>query len=60
VTDSVSVGETAEIILPETNFYVESGGQVSDTGELYYWPEDLDEPVWTFERHRHPAPQCPG
>jgi alanyl-tRNA synthetase len=48
VTDSVSVGETAEIILPETNFYVESGGQVSDTGELYYFPEDLDEPVWTF------------
>jgi alanyl-tRNA synthetase len=29
------------------SFYAEAGGQVSDTGELYYWPEDLDEPVWT-------------
>ncbi len=58
VTDSVSVGETAEIILPETNFYVESGGQVSDTGELYYFPEDLDEPVWTFSvtDTQRPAP----
>ena len=27
-------GDTVEIILPETHFYIESGGQVSDTGML--------------------------
>jgi alanyl-tRNA synthetase len=43
------VGEHVEIVLPESPFYVESGGQVSDTGEIYYFPEDVDQPVWTVE-----------
>lgn len=47
--EEANAGQTVEILLPETVFYVETGGQVSDTGELYYWPENLDEPVWAVE-----------
>jgi alanyl-tRNA synthetase len=32
--DRADSGDTVEIILPETHFYIESGGQVSDTGLL--------------------------
>ncbi len=29
-------GDAVEVILPRTNFYVESGGQVSDTGRIFH------------------------
>ncbi len=32
--NSISPGDEVEIILPETIFYIESGGQVSDTGMI--------------------------
>ncbi len=32
--DSVIVGDKVEVVLANTNFYVESGGEVSDTGVL--------------------------
>jgi alanyl-tRNA synthetase len=32
--DSATVGEDVEVILPKTCFYVESGGQMSDTGVI--------------------------
>ena len=47
--DEAHKGAAVEVVLPETVFYVESGGQVSDTGEIYYFPEDMDEPVWAVE-----------
>ena len=45
-------------MLPETIFYVETGGQVSDTGEIYYFPENMDVPVWTVQitDMRRPVP----
>ncbi|HBY09434.1 MAG TPA: hypothetical protein DEH22_17250 [Chloroflexi bacterium] len=32
--DSAAPGDRVEVLLPETDFYIESGGQVSDTGML--------------------------
>jgi len=32
--DSASFGDTVEVVLPKTGFYIESGGQVSDTGYI--------------------------
>jgi alanyl-tRNA synthetase len=31
---SASFGDTVEVVLPKTGFYIESGGQVSDTGYI--------------------------
>ena len=44
-----NVGDLVEVVLPETIFYVETGGQVSDTGEIYFFPDELDVPAWTVE-----------
>ena len=56
--DQAHAGDQVELILPETPFYVESGGQVSDTGEIEYFPEDMQRPVWSFRVHamRRPIP----
>ncbi len=57
-TDEADVGSEVEIVLPETPFYVESGGQISDTGEIYYFPEEMEMPAWTVEvtNMRRPIP----
>ncbi len=36
--NSVSFGDTVEVILPKTGFYIKSGGQVSDTGYIKSLP----------------------
>ncbi len=38
VVDSASFGETVEVVMPKTGFYLESGGQVSDTGVIKSLP----------------------
>ena len=56
--EQAHAGEEVEVILPETPFYVESGGQVSDSGEIEYFPEDMQRPVWSVqvESLRRPIP----
>ncbi len=46
-------GETVEVLLPETGFYVASGGQVADTGTIV----SVAEPYWEIqiEDVRRPA-----
>ncbi|HUV88726.1 MAG TPA: alanine--tRNA ligase [Anaerolineae bacterium] len=46
---SVKAGERVEVVVPETCFYVESGGQVSDTGFMAAYPPEGDEPIWEIE-----------
>ena len=38
VAPSAQIGDSVEIVLPETNFYVESGGQVADAGKIVSVP----------------------
>jgi len=41
----VEPGDTVEVLLPKTGFYVESGGQVSDTGQII----SADGKGWTVQ-----------
>jgi alanyl-tRNA synthetase len=38
-------GDTVLAVIPITNFYVEAGGQVADTGTI----SSIDEPVWQMD-----------
>ncbi|MFQ6100517.1 MAG: alanine--tRNA ligase [Anaerolineae bacterium] len=59
-------GDQVEVVLPATCFYVESGGQVSDTGFIAAYPPPgggrdeggIGEPVWEIEVQdaRQPIP----
>jgi alanyl-tRNA synthetase len=51
-------GDKVEAILPVTPFYVESGGQVSDTGLIARYVEGQEEPVWAIRVNdtRRPVP----
>jgi alanyl-tRNA synthetase len=52
-------GDQVEVVLPATCFYIESGGQVSDTGYVAAYPPGEDEPVWEIEVHEACQP-VPG
>ena len=51
-------GDRVEVVLPATCFYVESGGQVSDTGHIARYPEGGGDPLWEIEVEdtRQPIP----
>lgn len=56
LVDSAHAGESVEVILPRTCFYVESGGQVSDIGRIVQYaqvadgaPIADDNIVWAIE-----------
>ncbi len=56
--DSVREGDRVEVVLAATPFYVESGGQVSDTGILARYTDGVQEPLWEVEVQdmRQPVP----
>ncbi|MCX7754693.1 MAG: alanine--tRNA ligase [Anaerolineales bacterium] len=43
------IGDRVEVLLPKTGFYVEAGGQVSDTGRIYLPPSNGSESGWEIE-----------
>jgi len=55
---SARLGDKVEVIVPDTPFYVESGGQVSDTGFVTAYEGDTDNIIWeiAIDDTRKPVP----
>jgi alanyl-tRNA synthetase len=49
VVTSAKEGDEVEVVLASTPFYVESGGQVYDTGFVAHYHGDESEPRWEVE-----------
>jgi alanyl-tRNA synthetase len=53
VVDEITEGEEGEILLPETYFYIESGGQVTDKGKIISLATDKN--IFEVSEMRKPA-----
>ncbi len=49
VVNSAGEGQNIEVVLAVTPFYVEAGGQVSDTGWIVHQADATSEPNWEIE-----------
>jgi alanyl-tRNA synthetase len=47
--ESASFGDQVQVILPRTGFYIESGGQVDDTGYIRSFVSSTAEGTWEIE-----------
>lgn len=47
--DEIYPDDYVEVLLPETGFYVESGGQVSDTGVIMAKPDEKGNVAWAID-----------
>jgi alanyl-tRNA synthetase len=49
IIEQARPGDEVEVILPATPFYVESGGQISDTGVITHYSGAGSEPDWAID-----------
>lgn len=49
VVPQANPGDAVEVVLAATPFYLESGGQVSDTGMIARYEDDEDDPRWQID-----------
>jgi len=45
----VKAGEKVEVVVGQSCFYIEGGGQVADTGFIAHYAPGSDEPLWEIE-----------